>query len=222
VGSAGFGVRPLAGQRGVPDVVTKRSRQSGSGLPVAVRKSNSLDPPTVTEPKPCKAAGDDARHRARPVHGADPLDACDCGYCHTCHYARKRHRRRSQRLSAVRRSYGLSEADLDALMAAQRGRCPCGRRIGVTRSPNVDHWHGCPWCSGKGCRRCVRGLTCGPCNTHIGYVGDRPEAMIGLAIHLATMPAQAVLTALDREGTIDTSASADRRTGSPEHPGTER
>jgi len=159
----------------------------------------------------CKAAGDDTTHGKRAAHGDDPLDECRWGYCHTCHYERKRRRRRTARLGAVRRSYGLTEADLEALMDAQRSprdgkvKCRCGRTIGVTRSPNVDHWHGCPYCSGKGCRRCVRGLVCGPCNTFLGYIGDRPEALIALAVHVVTMPAQDVLTELDRQATLDTS-----------------
>lgn len=156
-------------------------------------------------PAPCKGAGDDRAHLKRPAHhGQD--GACDCGYCHSCHHARKRHRRRVSRLSSVRRLYGLSETDLSALLAAQRGRCACGRRMNVTKAANVDHWHGCPHCAGKGCRRCVRGLLCGPCNTYLGYIGDKPSSLLGLLWHVQAWPAQAVLTALDRGATMDTSA----------------
>lgn len=161
--------------------------------------------PKLTETEVCKGAGGDRNHRKRQV-GED-------GWCHTCHYARKRRRRTQGRLSAVLRGYGLTEADLKALRDAQRRgyrdgkvHCRCGRVIGVTKEPAVDHWHGCPWCAGKGCRRCVRGLLCSPCNVFIGYIGDRPEALIELAIHIVTMPAQDVLTALDRAATMDTSA----------------
>lgn len=171
--------------------------------PVTIgQASGSAVDPVVTGPKVCKGAGEDANHAKRKV-GED-------GWCHTCHYARKRRRRTQGRLSAVRRGYGLTEADLKALRGAQRSKrdgkvhCRCGRVIGVTKEPAVDHWHGCPWCGGKGCRRCVRGLLCQPCNVFIGYIGDRPEALIELAIHIVTMPAQDVLTALDRAATMDT------------------
>jgi hypothetical protein len=149
--------------------------------------------PEVT--RPCKDAGADRNHLKRKVD-AD-------GWCRNCHYARRRHRRSLGRLGAVRRRFGLSPADLEALRGAQRGadgklRCRCGRVIGRSKEPAVDHDHGCPYCSGKGCRKCVRGFLCSPCNVVLGYVGDRPEALIALAWHVVSMPAQEVLRRLDK------------------------
>lgn len=174
-----------------------------------MKKSRDGDTQKVSPPV-CKAA-DTPAHRARPAHlGQD--GACACGYCHTCHHTRKRHRRRVARLGSVRRLYGLSEIELEAIVKSQTGpdgklRCPCGGVLGVSRSPCVDHWHGCPHCAGKGCRRCVRGLLHQTCNQFLGRVGDRPSALIGLAWHVQAWPAQAVLTALDRGATMDTSPS---------------
>ncbi len=158
----------------------------------AVVISWTSDPDAVG---PCKLAGGDRNHAKRKVDSS--------GYCRTCHYGRRRRTRTLRRLSAVRAGFGLGPADLEALRRAQRGsdgkiHCRCGRVIGRTKEPAIDHWHGCPWCGGKGCRRCVRGLLCSPCNVFLGYVGDRPEALINLAWHVTTMPAQTVLRELDK------------------------
>lgn len=143
--------------------------------------------------------------KADPPHlGKRKVD--EVGWCRDCHYARRRHKRTLARASSVRRLYGLSETDLAALLKHQHGRCACGRRMNVTKAANVDHWHGCPHCGGKGCRRCVRGLLCGPCNTYLGYIGDRRSALLGLLWHVDAWPAQGVLTALDRGATMETSA----------------
>jgi hypothetical protein len=66
--------------------------------------------------------------------------------------------------------YGLSLADYDALLAVQGGACAlCG--TASTRSLHVDHDHAC--CPGRtACGRCVRGLLCQRCNTHLG-IGER-------------------------------------------------
>lgn len=141
------------------------------------------------------------RCKGDPAHAKRKVDVE--GWCRSCHYARRRHRRTLGRLAAVRRGFGLTPADLDALRGAQRGadgklRCRCGRVIGRSKEPAVDHDHDCLLCGGKGCRRCVRGLLCSPCNVFLGYVGDRPEALIALAWHVVALPAQDVLRNLDR------------------------
>lgn len=143
----------------------------------------------------CKQAEAGTAHAKRPVR--------EQGLCTTCLRARKRRRKRQGRLSSVRRLYELSEADLDALLAAQHGRCRCGSPF-VTGTPRVDHDHACGHCGGKGCRRCVRGLLCDDCNRFLGRIRDRPEALINLAIHVVTKPAQQVLTDLDRQGKLGT------------------
>jgi hypothetical protein len=144
----------------------------------------------------CKAAAGDPNHAKRPIHGAEADDPCDCGYCHSCHYARKRHRRRQGRLGTVRRQFGLSEADLEALRASQRGRCAiCLRRVGVVKAGAVDHDHAI-----GNVREAVRGLLCSTCNRWLGHVRDDPGAGLRAAAYLIDPPAQKVLTTLDRLG----------------------
>lgn len=185
-------------------VRAKRNPGSGSRFRDQTDLSNgSRVPELSSENGPCPGAKDDPAHARRKV-GQD-------GYCYTCHYVRKRRRRTLNRASSTLRKYGLSAEDVAALKASQRGpdgkvKCACGRTIGVTREPCIDHWHGCPHCSGAGCRRCVRGLLCSPCNVYLGYIGDRPGALTALLWHLQARPAQRVLTTLDRGGTMDMSA----------------
>lgn len=153
---------------------------------------------TVSGSPVCKAAGDDANHRKRPV-GED-------GYCYSCFYSRRRSKRRTARLGSVRRKYGLTEEQLEALVKDQTGpdgrlRCRCGRPLGVSKPYAVDHNHRCVRCAGKGCQYCVRGLLHQYCNEFLGRIGDRPEALINLAWHLVAEPAQAVLDAMERKRT---------------------
>lgn len=154
----------------------------------------------------CKAAAGDENHAKRPVHGAAEDDPCKCGYCHSCHYARKRHRRAQGRASAQRRLFGLSEVDTSALRAAQRRDAQgkpicaiCPNRIGVVKNAATDHDHA--HCPGKaGCRECVRGYLCSTCNRYLGHIGDDPGTGLRLAAYLIDPPAQKVLTALDNSG----------------------
>lgn len=136
----------------------------------------------------CKAAGDDPAHRKRAVYSG--------GYCHTCHYARKRHRRAQGRSGAVRRLYGWAKGEIDALRAAQGGRCPiCRRRVGVVKNPAVDHDHALER-AGVPIRDTVRGLLCSTCNRYLGHIGDDPAAGIRLARYLIDPPAPHVLDKL--------------------------
>lgn len=93
-------------------------------------------------------------------------------------YGTENRQRRNQRLRAwrqanpeaaraydrrqrLRRQYGLSEADLDAMKVASGGRCAlCERRTELV----IDHDHA----TGN-----VRGLICAQCNTLLGWL-ERP------------------------------------------------
>jgi hypothetical protein len=90
------------------------------------------------------------------------------------YYARNR---ATYREGDLRRKYGLTLADYDALLAKQGGHCAiCPAVIGEVkrnRALFVDHDHA----TGK-----VRGLLCGRCNTAIGYLRDHPQyahALVG-------------------------------------------
>jgi hypothetical protein len=72
------------------------------------------------------------------------------------------------RRGQLKRLYGISPADYDALLAAQGGVCAiCGKRSKKTLC--VDHCHA----TGT-----IRGLLCGKCNTGFGCYDDDQAAMI--------------------------------------------
>ena len=55
------------------------------------------------------------------------------------------------------------------MVLVQRGLCAICGRPGQRLQVDHDHRH----CPGRmGCRRCVRGLLCGRCNTALGQLGD--------------------------------------------------
>lgn len=136
----------------------------------------------------CKQAGDDANHLKRAVYRD--------GLCHTDYYARKRTRRRQGRLSGVRK-FGWSETEYMALRDDQRTpdgrvRCPCGRPVDRGKEPAMDHDHAKER-AGVPIEWTVRGLLCSNCNRFLGLIGDRPEALIALALHLIAPRAPEVL-----------------------------
>ncbi len=70
----------------------------------------------------------------------------------------------------VRRTmHGLTPDEVDGLRALQGGLCAVCGRAGRRLQIDHDHRH-CP--GSLGCRRCVRGLLCGNCNTGLGRIGD--------------------------------------------------
>lgn len=74
----------------------------------------------------------------------------------------------------LKRFYGMSVEDYDALLASQGGGCAICH--GVNKSGQrlaVDHDHAC--CPGKtSCGRCVRALLCANCNLGLGKFRDDP------------------------------------------------
>ena len=85
-------------------------------------------------------------------------------------YAASGKKKVSDRKSHLKRKYGLTLEDFDAMLASQGGGCAiCGR----TDADNVDHDH----VTGR-----VRGILCFNCNVAIGHVAndeDRMAAAIG-------------------------------------------
>lgn len=82
----------------------------------------------------------------------------------------------------LRKEYGMTLDQYDALLAAQRHRCAiCGTtdpgftRHGTRANFHVDHDH----VSGV-----VRGLLCFPCNKGLGMFKDNPEALMRAALYL--------------------------------------
>lgn len=83
---------------------------------------------------------------------------------------------RSQRNSALRRNYGLTENDLNGMLASQRQRCKICCVTITIKSLVVDHDHE----TGK-----LRGLLCSQCNRGLGLLKDDP-AVIRSAIRYLT------------------------------------
>jgi hypothetical protein len=106
----------------------------------------------------------------------------------------KRSKKDRSRDSYLRRTYGISEDEYNALKAYQGGRCfICRRATGASKNLAVDHDH--RHCPGKtGCRECVRGLLCSTCNQKVlGHLRDDIEAFRRVISYLENPPAQEVL-----------------------------
>jgi hypothetical protein len=76
------------------------------------------------------------------------------------------------------RRVGITEAEVAALLTAQRGRCAICKSLEPTGSGDwhIDHDHTC--CPGKrSCGKCVRGLLCSRCNVGIGCLQDDPKVI---------------------------------------------
>jgi hypothetical protein len=76
----------------------------------------------------------------------------------------------------LRRTFGLTQADYDELLAAQGGGCAvCGEPPPEGRSLHVDHDHA----TGR-----VRGLLCFRCNGGLGQFSDDPERLVTVIDYL--------------------------------------
>jgi Recombination endonuclease VII len=89
---------------------------------------------------------------------------------------REKHRvrnRLAQRRMVLRKVYGISWADYEAMFERQGGACAICKRTGVTLC--VDHCH----LTGE-----VRGLLCIRCNSAIGFCSDDPALLQAAAAYL--------------------------------------
>lgn len=81
-------------------------------------------------------------------------------------------RQQSRYSSQLRRAYGITWADWEAMYVLQGGRCACCHHAAAT---DVDHDHD----SGT-----VRGLLCSPCNLMLGHAQDNPARLLAAARYL--------------------------------------
>lgn len=100
--------------------------------------------------------------------------AYKCKSCMSEYWATyKRKRRDPQKVRAyeLKRKYGITQEQYDKMLDEQDGKCAvCGRPASdFQRVLAIDHDHRC--CKGSiSCGKCVRGLLCFPCNTHLGRI----------------------------------------------------
>lgn len=90
------------------------------------------------------------------------------GMCSECYIAsRKEAHQLSARKSHLRRTYGRTPEEIDAMFAAQRGLCGiCEQRL--VRKPHIDHDHA---------TGLVRSLLCDTCNRGLGQFKDSPALL---------------------------------------------
>lgn len=88
-----------------------------------------------------------------------------------------RAKRRKNELGPVAfrvRQHGLTESEYYEMLGKYEGRC------WICKSENatvIDHDHSC--CKGStGCRNCVRGVLCSPCNTMLGQADDDKNKLL--------------------------------------------
>lgn len=89
----------------------------------------------------------------------------------------------TQRRRTLKRCYGMTLEQFDALFESQDGVCAiCGnaeetvhRNTGTKWNLNVDHNHD----TGE-----VRGLLCTPCNRGIGFLRDSPQLLLSALAYL--------------------------------------
>ena len=76
----------------------------------------------------------------------------------------------------LRKNYGMTLAERDAMLTAQGGVCPtCGNADPGPRGWHVDHCHD---------TKVVRGILCAQCNIALGNVKDNPDTLRRLADYL--------------------------------------
>ena len=84
-------------------------------------------------------------------------------------------KRIADRKSHLKRTFGLSEADYERLLAAQGGGCAICGRLPNSRNLHIDHDHE----TGQ-----VRGALCFACNVAIGHLRDDPMIAVKLLDYL--------------------------------------
>ena len=106
--------------------------------------------------------------------------------CATHHRAIRVERRTAAHGRYVEITYGITEAQYEAILKVQNGRCYiCQRATGARRRLAVDHNHA----TGE-----VRGALCKPCNRDVlGHLRDDVGALQRAIDYLTNPPARRVL-----------------------------
>jgi hypothetical protein len=93
--------------------------------------------------------------------------------CRDCVNAANRGRKTYSTEGHRRWTYGMSDAEFQALLTRQAGRCPVCELLLV--KPVVDHDHRVG---------AVRGLLCASCNLALGHFRDDPDRCLRAALYL--------------------------------------
>jgi hypothetical protein len=88
-------------------------------------------------------------------------------------YADSGKKKLADRKSHLKRKYGITLEDFEALLAAQGGGCAICGREGVD---HVDHDHR----TGR-----VRGILCFRCNVALGQLDDDPERLLAALTYIS-------------------------------------
>ena len=107
--------------------------------------------------------------------------------CKTCAKSKNDRRYAQLRENHLIRNFNITQAQFDAMLAAQGGRCKvttCRTDVpGGKGAFHIDHDHNC--CPGKKCcGKCIRGLLCSRCNNVLGRVLDSVPLLRGLIEYL--------------------------------------
>ena len=116
--------------------------------------------------------------------------------CRTCERNRDRERGRNKAFRDKRNAaqnlpvnvrkkrlwrYTLTELEVELIIEAQGGVCPCGKPL--SDGYFIDHDHAC--CPDqKSCGRCIRGFLCNSCNVALGFAYNNPDTLNALATYL--------------------------------------
>lgn len=136
------------------------------------RRKNSLGATATVVDRVCKACGKPFKVRVGALNRGGG-DYCS-RVCHPSYQALKKsdeHKEQRRRDYHLRKTYGISFHDYNALLEKQGGKCAiCSRSFGNGRCGYlfVDHNHE----TGK-----VRGLLCGRCNSAIGMLAESNEQL---------------------------------------------
>lgn len=106
--------------------------------------------------------------------------------CLACLNARRRESYDSgrQRGYSLKKRYGITVEQFDAMLEAQGGCAACGSPETDGKYWHVDHDHSCCPSQASCCGKCIRGVLCHGCNTALGNVGDDPSRLRALIDYL--------------------------------------
>jgi Recombination endonuclease VII len=108
--------------------------------------------------------------------------------CRARYHAHKHDSASPDRRAQLKRLYGISPAEYDALLAKQGGACAICRKRSKGRLC-VDHCH----VTGT-----VRGLLCNECNCALGYLKDDQASLVAALAYLGALPRDGLGSAAQR------------------------